>query len=44
MRLAVDQWGKVEALEGSSFQPKVRTSTGAGREVQQCLKPPQAAP
>lgn len=26
MRLAVDQWGKVEALEGSSFQPKVRTS------------------
>lgn len=24
MRLAVDQWGKVEALEGSSFQPKVR--------------------
>lgn len=22
MRLAVDQWGKVEALEGSSFQPK----------------------
>lgn len=24
MRLAVDQWGKVEALEGSTFQPKVR--------------------
>jgi replication factor A1 len=23
MRLAVDQWGKVDALEGSSFQPKV---------------------
>lgn len=23
MRLAVDQWGKVEALEGSSFQAKV---------------------
>lgn len=23
MRLAVDQWGKVEALEGSSFKPKV---------------------
>jgi len=24
MRLAVDQWGKVEALEGSTFQAKVR--------------------
>jgi hypothetical protein len=24
MRLAVDQWGKVEALEDASFQPKVR--------------------
>jgi replication factor A1 len=23
MRLAVDQWGKVEALEDASFQPKV---------------------
>lgn len=29
MRLAVDQWGKVEALEGASF--KANVSTGAGR-------------
>lgn len=29
MRLAVDQWGKVEALEGSTFQAKVRTCCAA---------------
>jgi hypothetical protein len=31
MRLAVDQWGKVEALEGSAFKPKV-----GGRGVMGC--------
>lgn len=33
MRLAVDQWGKVEALEDSSFQPKVRGSLQQPRGV-----------
>ncbi len=31
MRLAVDQWGKVEALEDGSFQAKVRAHLSAGR-------------
>lgn len=37
MRLAVDQWGKVEALEGSSFQPKVRADACRARQLLQLL-------
>jgi replication factor A1 len=33
MRLAVDQWGKVEALEGSSFQPKVKKAARIWQQV-----------
>jgi hypothetical protein len=40
MRLAVDQWGKVEALEGSSFQPKVRTSHKQQQQVLSCAALP----
>lgn len=37
MRLAVDQWGKVEALEDASFQPKVRAIPISSPQL---MKPP----
>ena len=39
MRIAVDQWGKVEALEGSSFQPKVRIDAMLKQPMSQHCNP-----
>jgi hypothetical protein len=33
MRLAVDQWGKVEALEDASFLPKVRATPASSTQL-----------